>query len=198
MAGAFPHLHPRPCHCLWICMNKITEGKGFWLEVYTLSHSTSINDIAFHWSGIHESPHCTIMNNQVSQPSTGPSVSVQFLNQWRSDKNWRFNKWLKSLWSEAKDFAQARASRGGLEVWRFVQSNDLCFVCQVYSCVLPNGHSIQSLQMDPASGGAISPQWRECFNSTDVKLALSHSYKKYVHLQGVSKNLFEVRLPIVK
>ena len=41
-------------------------------------------------------------------------------------------------------------------------------------------------------------QWRECFNSTDVKLALSHSYKKYVHLQGVSKNLFEVRLPIVK
>ena len=79
-----------------------------------------------------------------------------------------------------------------------MQSNDLCFVCQVYSCVLPNGHKIQSLQMDPATGGAISPQWRECFNSTDVKLALSHSYKKYVHLQGVSKNLFEVRLPIVK
>ena len=25
MEGAFPHLHPRPCHCLWICMNMITK-----------------------------------------------------------------------------------------------------------------------------------------------------------------------------
>ena len=79
-----------------------------------------------------------------------------------------------------------------------MQSNDLCLVCQVYSWVLLNGHKIQSFQMGPATGGAISPQWRECFHSTDVKLALPHSYKKYVHLQGVSKNLFEVRLPIVK
>ena len=44
----------------------------------------------------------------------------------------------KSLRLKTKDFA----SIGGLEVWRSVQSNDLCFVCKVNLWVLPNGHKI--------------------------------------------------------
>ena len=53
-------------------------------------------------------------------------------------------------------------------------SNDLCFVCQVDFWFFPNGHKIQSFQMGPATGGAYSSQWWECFNSTYIKLALSY------------------------